>query len=91
MGFFKLHQPREFKHRFIYYDPKKEAQKEREKRLVEGNENNDAEFKTSIRRGSFREEAEKNKNSRRKQSRSSNIRVLVIIIALLALMYYLLS
>lgn len=91
MGFFKLHQPREFKHRFIYYDSKKEAQKEREKRMAENAEKSNAEFKTSIRRGSFREEAEKNKNSRRKQSRNSNIRVFVIIIALLALTYYLLS
>lgn len=89
MGFFKLHQPREFKHRFIYYDPKKEAQKEREKQMAQSEEGN-AEFKTSIHRGSFREQAEKSKHSRRMQSRSSNIRVLIIIALLLALMYFLL-
>ncbi len=88
MGFFKLHQPREFKHRFIYYDPKKEAQKEREKQMAE--REGGTEFKPSLHRGSFREQAEKSKHSRRMQSRSSNIRVLIIIALLLALMYFLL-
>ena len=30
MGFFNLYKPREYKYRYIYYDPKKEAQKERD-------------------------------------------------------------
>jgi hypothetical protein len=89
MGFFKLHQPREFKHRFIYYDPKKEAQKEREKQMAQSEEGS-AGFKPSLHRGSFREQAEKSTHSRRRQSRSSNIRVLIIIALLLALMYFLL-
>ena len=34
-GFFNLYKPREYKFRHIYYDPKKEAAKEREQRLAD--------------------------------------------------------
>jgi hypothetical protein len=88
MGFFNLYKPRKYDYRYIYYDPKKEAQKEREKRLAEGQ---DGEFKTSIHRGSFREEAARNKNTRGKQSRKSNIRLIMILFVLLLLAYYLLK
>lgn len=32
MGLFNLYKPKEYKYRYIYYDPKKEASKEREKK-----------------------------------------------------------
>ncbi|HEY5591617.1 MAG TPA: hypothetical protein VIK55_11440 [Paludibacter sp.] len=91
MGFFNLYKPKKYGYRFIYYDPKKEAQKEREKRLAEGSEDNKAEFKSSIQRGSFRKQAEKNKNVRGYQARQSNIRLVIILFVLLALLYYFLK
>lgn len=91
MGFFNLYKPRKYDYRPIYYDPKKEAQKEREKRLAEGKETQEGEFKSTIHRGSFREEAAKNKNSRSNQSRKSNIRLVLILFVLLLLAYYLLK
>jgi len=33
MGLFSLYKPKEYKYRYIYYDPKKEALKEREKKI----------------------------------------------------------
>lgn len=91
MGFFKIYKPKKYDYRYIYYDPKKEAQKEREKRMAQGTENAESEFKTSIHRGSFRENLETNKNVRRFQSRQSNIRLIIILFILLALLYYFLK
>lgn len=88
MSFFKLYKPRQYGYRFIYYDPKKEAQKEREKRLSEDTVKVDSSFKTTIHRGSFREQAEKNKNVRAHQYKQSNIRVIIILFVLLALLYF---
>ena len=39
MGFFKLYKPKTYNYRYIYYDPKKEAQKEREERYATKDEN----------------------------------------------------
>jgi len=91
MGFFNLYKPRKYDYRYIYYDPKKEAQKEREKRMAEGNGNSEGKFKSTIHRGSFREEAARNKNSRSNQSNKSNIRLIIILFVLLLLAYYLLK
>lgn len=91
MGFFNLYKPRKYSYRHIYYDPKKEARKEREKKLAEGTENESGEFKSTIRRGSFRQEAEKNKSSRGNQSTKSNIRFVIILFILLVIAYYLLK
>jgi len=90
-GFFNLYKPRKWDHRFIYYDPKKEAQKEREKRLAEGDGSSEAVFKTTLHRGSFRDAADKNKNTRKHQSRQSNIRLIIILFILLALVYFFLK
>lgn len=89
MGFFDFHKPLEYKYKYIYYDPKKEAQKEREKRFADAKGEN-GEFKSSIRRGTFREVADKTRGgSRTKQNKQSNIR-LVVIILILFLVFYLL-
>ena len=88
MGFFKLHQPKKYGYRPIYYDPKKEAQKEREKRIAEGQNADESGFKTTIQRGSFRQQAASNGNLRRYQSRKSNIRLAIILFIILALLYY---
>lgn len=90
MGFFNIYKPKQYGYRYIYYDPKKEAQKEREKRLAEGL-NKDGEFKSTIHRGSFREEAAKNKSTRSNQAAKSNIRLILILFVLLVLAYYLLK
>ena len=34
MNFFKLYKPKTYNYRYIYYDPKKEAQKEREEKYA---------------------------------------------------------
>ncbi|MBP1676678.1 MAG: hypothetical protein H6Q20_1237 [Bacteroidetes bacterium] len=96
MGFFNLYKPREYKHRYIYYDPEKEALKERQKEWQKEMAANDdtaesKEYRPTIRRGTFREMADKNRNMVKVQeARKANIRLLVIILALLALMYYIL-
>ncbi len=91
MGFFNLYKPKDYNYRFIYYDPKKEAQKEREKQVSTAEKVRSGEYKPSIRRGTFREMADKNKNFRTQQTRQSNIRLLIIVVILLAIAYYLLK
>lgn len=88
MGFFNLHKPSEFKHRYIYYDPKKEAQKEREQKNANQKQEGVDGYTPGIKRGTFREMA----NQRHLQRRSvmqSNVRLIVIILILLAIMYFL--
>ena len=91
MGFFNLYKPKEYNYRYIYYDPKKEALKEREKQIAAAEKVRDGEYKPTIRRGTFREMADKNKNFRSQQTRQSNIRLVFILIILLAIAYFLLK
>jgi len=88
MSFFKLHKPREYGYRYIYYDPKKEAQKEREKRMQEAAQNGESGYKTTLHRGSFRQQAEKNKFARTHQTQQSNIRLIIILLILLTITYF---
>lgn len=91
MGFFNLHKPLQYKYRFIYYDPKKEAQKEREKETNESKVQVDSEtkpYKPSIQRGTFREMASQ-RHDRRAADKQSNIRLIVIIAVLLLVMWLL--
>ncbi len=91
MGFFNLHKPLQYKYRFIYYDPKKEAQKEREKTMNESanqGESEDKPYKPSIQRGTFREMANQ-RHDRRAAEKQSNIRLIVILLALLLVMWLL--
>ncbi|MDD4488997.1 MAG: hypothetical protein PHD30_00665 [Paludibacter sp.] len=92
MSFFKLHKPLVYKYKPIYYDPKKEAQKERMKNLEKDKqteENGGYEPKV-LHRGAFREMADKNRNSRNAQTRQSNIRLIIIILILFLIAYFLL-
>lgn len=90
MGLFNLYKPKEYKYRYIYYDPKKEASKEREKKLEESKTNEDGTYRpTILKRGAFREMANQNKSIRREQARSSNIRIFIILALLLAITYFL--
>ncbi len=91
MGIFNLYKPKEYNYRYIYYDPKKEAIKEREKKTTTADKVREGEYKPTIRRGTFREMADKNKNFRNQQTRQSNIRLVFILIILLAIAYFLLK
>jgi len=92
MGFFNLYKPREYKYRYIYYDPKKEAQKERDKEMAERDEAAaKGEYRPTIKRGTFREMANKNRNERLEEAKKANIRLLVIVLLLMAFAYYLLT
>ena len=92
MSFFKLHKPLVYKYKPIYYDPKKEAQKDRMKKMEQEGQ---AEVKKEgyepkvLRRGSFREMADRNRNSKQAQTRQSNIRLIIIIMILLLIAYFL--
>ncbi len=92
MGLFSLYKSREYKPRYIYYDPKKEAKDARDKeRNNEKSLNEDGSYKRIIKRGTFKEMAEKNKSFRTEQIRQANIRLVVIVGLLLALFYFLLQ
>lgn len=92
MSFFKLHKPLVYKYKPVYYDPKKEAQKVREKsQAFAGEKVDDGAYKSSLHRGSFREMAEKNKNSKHVQNRQSNVRLIIIIMILVLIAYFLLK
>jgi hypothetical protein len=87
-----LYKPKEYRYRYIYYDPQKEAQKERLKKEQERQQAVEAgEYKPTIRRGTFKEMAQKNTNLRREQIRQSNIRLLIILSVLLIVVYYLIT
>ena len=91
MGFFNLHKPLQYKYKYIYYDPKKEAQQEREKKAKEQKDALADGYKPSIRRGSFREMSKLGQHERRSSVMHSNIRLVVIIIVLFVLMFWLLN
>ncbi len=91
MGLFNLYKPKEYNYRYIYYDPKKEAAKEREKKATEGDNKIPTDYKPGIRRGTFREMAQKSKQMRTEQIRQSNLRLIMIIALLLAIAYFLLK
>ncbi len=91
MGFFNIYKPKEYKPRFIYYDPKKEAKEERDRQREKQLESDDSvEYRPKIlKRGTFREMADRNKNLRREHAQKSNTRIVIIIVILLAIAYLL--
>ncbi len=92
MGFFNLHKPLQYKYRYIYYDPKKEALQEREKKAKEQHDKKiNEDYKPSIRRGTFREMSKQGRHERRSSVMQSNIRLVIIIIILFLLMLWLLN
>ena len=91
MGFFKLYKPREYNYRYIYYDPKKEAQKEREEKYAKKDEQSNGEFKPSIKRGSFRAMRNEQQRIYRDNNRQANIRLIIIIARLFLIAYFLLK
>ncbi|HOF98800.1 MAG TPA: hypothetical protein P5157_04685 [Paludibacteraceae bacterium] len=91
-SFFNIYKPRKYDYRYIYYDPLKEAIKEREKQMAKENgEQPQQEYKPNLHRGSFREEANRMRGKKSKELRRSNRNVLIILIILLIIAYYLLK
>jgi hypothetical protein len=99
MPFFKLYKPQTYNYKPIYYDPVKEARKEREAKYAKNENSEDensekqehtVEFRPTLRRGSFREELDKNNELRKNYSRQSNIRLFIIIVALGLIAYFIL-
>ena len=91
MGLFSLYKPKEYKYRYIYYDPKKEARDEREKQREAADKRAESgEYQPTIRRGTFREMAQRNSKTRSDMSRQSNMRLVVIMALLFAIAYFLL-
>lgn len=86
--FFKLAKPRQFEHIPIYYDPEKEKREERNRRIRQelGMKVDEKRKTTSISRGSFRQY--KSRYSQKANAQSN--RRLIIILAVLALLAYLL-
>jgi hypothetical protein len=90
MGLFSLYKPKEYKYRYIYYDPKKETRDAREKELqAQEQAKADGTYRPTIRRGTFREMANKNKSNRTEQIRQANVRLLIIMVLLVLLFYFL--
>ncbi len=88
---FRTPKPRRFVHKPIYWNPEEDERKEREERLrkEQGLPSEDGEFKTSIKRGTFRKggvaDAPMRDDSYHAEKRRSNVRLLVIIAGLLIL------
>lgn len=91
MNFFKLHKPLVYKYKPIYYDPKKEAMKERQKQMDDaGKATDDGSYRpTVLRKGAFRDIADKNRNSRASDIKKSNVRLIIIILILFLIAYFL--
>ncbi|OIP82399.1 MAG: hypothetical protein AUK44_07840 [Porphyromonadaceae bacterium CG2_30_38_12] len=86
MGLFSLYKPREYGYRYIYYDPKKEEIRAKEKQIA-------AELagearQPILKRGVFKEMALKNKNIRVAEMRKSNLRLVIILFLMLAILYF---
>jgi len=92
MSFFKLHKPSVYKYKPIYYDPKKETQKSRDQSSANAaGKTDDGAYKPSLKRGSFREMADKHRNSKHVQNKKSNIRLIIILMFLFLIAYLLLK
>ena len=91
MSFFKLHKPSVYKYKPIYYDPKKDAKKTRQKSAENAaTATEDGTYKPTIKRGTFREMADKNRSSKHVQNKQSNFRLIIILLVLFLIAYFLL-
>ncbi len=93
--FIKLPRHRQFNYSPIYYDEKKEAQKERERRVREElgltlEEEKGRGYADRI-RGSMRSRIKSHFEVARKERKKSNLRLVIILIVLMTIFYYLLN
>ena len=86
--------PRGYRHVNIYYDPEKEEREERENRVNKELGIEQEEFKTSIKRGSFRRIHKMEGNGKgedvRTAARKANIRFAIIAVVLMLVFWLLL-
>ncbi|MCC8095426.1 MAG: hypothetical protein LIP05_08755 [Tannerellaceae bacterium] len=94
-SFYNVKKPRQFEHKPIYYDPKKEAMEERISKIKRemGMEEAEEEYKPSV-KGTFIEGTSHLKKSRLKGEDSrgrkyKNVKLAVILILLAVLFWYL--
>ncbi|MCC8198662.1 MAG: hypothetical protein LIP06_08855 [Tannerellaceae bacterium] len=94
-SFYNVRKPRQFEHKPIYYDPKKEAMEERISKIKRemGMEEAEEEYKPSV-KGTFIEGTSHLKKSRLKGEDSrgrkyKNVKLAVILILLAVLFWYL--
>ena len=90
MPFFNLYKPQTYNYKPIYYDPVKEAREKRAAKYAKkenGETEEQVKYEGKLKRGSFREELERNNKTRKEYSRKSNLRFIVILFALLAVAY----
>lgn len=93
MGLFTFfgnrNKPRPFNYQPIYWDPEKEEREKREKRIEEelGKKTVDGEFRTSIKRGSFRKYSDRLDTEKRRSQQRKEIRKLVIVAFLLIVVF----
>lgn len=95
MKFFSLPKAKHFNITTRFYDPRKEAMREREERirreLEKGSESNVSHVYSNSIKGSFRTAAKINSRSATEARRKSNMRLLYIIIILSVLFYFFLK
>ncbi len=95
MRFVNLPKSKQFNITTRFYDPQKEAMKEREERLKREMEQNEGEASSSFYgsgiKGSFRNASKINSKTLAEVRRKSNRRLLYIIVVLLALLYIVLK
>jgi Flp pilus assembly protein TadB len=90
----KLYKPQTYNYKPIYYYTDKEAREKRAKKKKK-KENSETEeqvkkYDGALKRGSFREEFEKNNKIRKEYSRKSNTRLIIIMAVLAAIAYWIL-
>jgi Flp pilus assembly protein TadB len=97
INFFKLPSHRVFNHVPIYYDPAKDEQQEREKRVkqelginADAQDNSRESIESRI-KGKIRYRRDPLFSVARKEKKKSNRRLLIIILILLAVAYYMLK
>jgi hypothetical protein len=89
ISLFRTPKPKQFKYTPIFFDPQKEALKERERQIKqELGLNDDGEGRVSMIRGQIRKQFEG--KTRSKGNRQTNLRLAVIFIILCVIAYFLL-
>lgn len=91
LRFFRLPKPKKFEYTPLYYDPKKEAMEERERRIsseLTGEALNEEDYANRI-KGSMRSASKrKQQKDQKSDARTSNIRIVLIILVLAFLAWY---
>lgn len=90
LRFFRLPKPKKFEYTPLYYDPKKEAMQERERRIsseLTGEALSEEDYANRI-KGSMRSPSKRKQKDQKSDARTSNIRIVLIILVLAFLAWY---